>query len=73
MLVSGCLESMCLKSNSQGLGLKILELMIAGPKSGGFNSRVPGLRSPGLKVSGPDFRLCHIPGSKKLVSFSENF
>ena len=44
MLVSGCLESMCHKFNSQGLGLKILELMIASPKPGGFNSRIP-LRS----------------------------
>ena len=48
MLVSGCLESMCHKFNSQGLGLRILELMIASPKSRGFNSRVP-LRS---RVSG---------------------
>ena len=49
LLVSGCLESMCHKFNSQGLGLKILELMVAGPKSGGFN---PGSRVSGLKVSG---------------------
>ena len=40
---------MCHKFNSQGLGLKILELMVAGPKSGGFN---PGSRVSGLKVSG---------------------
>ena len=47
LLVSGCLESMCYKFNSQGLGLRILEL--AGPKSGGFNSRIPGLRVSGLR------------------------
>ena len=58
LLVSGCLESMCHKFNSQGLGLRILELMIASPKSGGFNSRVPVLRVPlrfrvpGSRVSG---------------------
>ena len=76
MLVSGCLESMCHKFNSQGLGLRILELMIASPKSGGFSSRVLGLRVPlrsqvpgsrvlgprvsGSRVSGPDFRLCQV-------------
>ena len=37
---------MCHKFNSQGLGLRILELMIPGPKIGGFNSRVAGLRVP---------------------------
>ena len=74
LLVSGCLESMCHKFNSQGLGLRILELMIASPKSGNFNSGVPVLRVPlrfqvpGSRVSGsqgprsrasaPDFRLC---------------
>ena len=42
---------MCHKLNSQGLGLRILELMIASPKSGGFNSRVLGLRVPGFRVS----------------------
>ena len=58
LLVSGCLESMCHKFNSQGLGLRILELMIASPKSGGFNSKVPILRVPlrsqvsGSRVSG---------------------
>ena len=35
--------SMCHEFSSQGLGLRILELMIAGPKSGGL--RVPGLGS----------------------------
>ena len=50
---------MCHKFNSQGPGLRILELMIVGPKSEGFNSRVPGLRVPlrsqvpGSRVSGP--------------------
>ena len=34
------------KFNSQGLGLRILELMIPGLKIGGFNSRVPGFRVP---------------------------
>ena len=29
-----------------------MELMIAGPKSGTFNFRVPGLRSQGLRVPG---------------------
>ena len=47
LLVSGCLESMCHKFNSQGLGLTILEL--EGPKSGGFNSRIPGLKVSGLR------------------------
>ena len=58
---------MCLKSNSQGPGLRILELMIAGPTSGGFNSRVPGLRvlgfrSPGLRVPGSESPL--VSGSR---------
>ena len=61
LLVSGCLESMCHKFNSQGLGLRILELMIAGPKSGGFNSRVPGLRSQGLGLRSQGLR---VPGSR---------
>ena len=56
LLVSGCLKSMCHKFNSQGPGLRILELMIAGPKSAGFSSRVPGFRSQGL---GPQ-----VPGSQ---------
>ena len=69
LLVSGCLESMCHKFNSQGLGLRILELIIAGPKSGGFSSRVPDLRSqglgsqvPGSRISGPRVSSLRVPG-----------
>ena len=64
LLVSGCLESMCLKSNSQGFGLRILELVIAGPKPEGFDSRVPGLRSQGLGSQVPG---SWVSGSRVLI------
>ena len=68
---------MCHKFNSQGLGLRILELMIPGPKIGGFNSRVAGLRVPlrfqvpGSGVSDPRVSglRSQVPGS--LVSGSQ--
>ena len=63
---------MCHKFNSQGLGLKILELMIASPKPGGFNSRIP-LRSqvPGFGSQVPRSRVSglRVPGS--WVSWSQ--
>ena len=64
LLVSGCLESMCYEFNSQGLGLRILELMIAGPKSEGFNFRVSGLRFQGLGSQGPGSQVLglRVPG-----------
>ena len=36
-----------------------MELMIAGPKSGAFDFRVPGLRSKGLRIPGSQ-----VPGSQ---------